>query len=110
MKLSELITRWHGFEKGSQTAFAQKVGVGQATVSRWCSGDSPIDERLRPKVADLLGISIEELMKSLPVKKYKEFVHKTVKDLDSVWDRIDELEDRIDDLEKEISRLKSGNR
>jgi len=57
---ADLLASWHGgLYKGSQTAFAKKAEVEQMTVSRWVTGKSRPDEKLRPGVAKLLGVSVE---------------------------------------------------
>lgn len=65
-KIYEAIIKWNkGIGKGAMVAFANAVGVSQPTVGRWCKG-SPIDQWLRPKVAEVLGITIEALNEIAP--------------------------------------------
>lgn len=45
----------------SQVAFAQRVGVHETAVSKWAAGRPP-SARLVPRIASVLGISVEFLM------------------------------------------------
>ena len=45
----------------TQKQFADKLGVGQSTIAMWeCGGRSPRANKL-PKIAKILGCSIDEL-------------------------------------------------
>ena len=45
----------------SQVAFAQRVGVHETAVSKWAAGRPP-SARLVPRIASVLGVSVEFLM------------------------------------------------
>lgn len=66
MDRMELGARIRGYREGrglQQTELADKLGVDQATISRWETGRSPmgIDEVIA--VAEALGIDVAELWK-----------------------------------------------
>lgn len=65
MDFLKALSRWNkGIQRGAQAAFASSLGVNPNTVSQWVSGRGVPDERLRPKIAEMLGVSVEELMAS----------------------------------------------
>lgn len=67
-KLFKAIISWHGGEgEGAKVAFAKAMGVSQPTVTRWCAG-GPISVWLRPKMAQVLGISEAVLDEISPPK------------------------------------------
>ena len=51
-------------EKGmTQTALAQKLNISNRTVSKWEHGDGFPDITILPELADILGVSVDELLK-----------------------------------------------
>lgn len=69
MNFKDILTRWNnGLAFGAQSKFAASVGVDQGTVSRWMNGLPP-NEELRPRIAKILGITVEELMDSISGRK-----------------------------------------
>lgn len=52
----------------TQDSLAEHLGVNRSTVLRWESGEKPPTPRLRPKLADALRLSAEELTFVLSVK------------------------------------------
>lgn len=66
MEFSELLKRWNGgIENGAQTAFSKKLGINQSTVARWASGKAFPDERMLPRVAKALGVSVAEITEAI---------------------------------------------
>jgi len=62
LKFSDLIVKWHkGIRKGSQKAFADKLGVLGNSVSQWIHGKAVPEETIRPKIAELLHINLEDV-------------------------------------------------
>lgn len=63
MDFVDALTRWNkGLRRGAQSAFAEALGVNANTVSQWVGGRGVPDERLRAKAAEILGVSVDELM------------------------------------------------
>ena len=50
----------------SQQALAQELGIDQSTVSLWESGKTKPRANLLPKVAKLLGCTVDELLADEP--------------------------------------------
>lgn len=48
----------------SQKELAEKVGVGQSTVSMWESGSNLPETRILPTLAQVLGCTIDELFRA----------------------------------------------
>ncbi len=68
--LDELLQKWNGgILRGAPRAFARKLKVEEATVSRWRSGDYPPDPGLRPQIARELGVTVEQLMAAIARSK-----------------------------------------
>lgn len=66
MTLAELLKRHNnGLRKGAQIKLSRAMGVTQATVSRWVSGELVPGEDQRLPLAKELGISVEELVFAL---------------------------------------------
>ena len=47
----------------TQTQFAEKVGVSRGVVWHWENGDSAPTSARIPRVADVLGVAIDELFR-----------------------------------------------
>ena len=66
IQLKEQIA-WLRRQKGlTQEALAQQLGVTNQTVSKWESGQCCPDIQLLPALADLFGVSVDELMGHTP--------------------------------------------
>ena len=52
----------------SQSAFAARIGVTQATVSRWLSGSKVPRASSLHKIADETGLSVDVLMDRKPLR------------------------------------------
>ena len=61
MNLSEIIAAYRRKLGLTQEALAQKLGVTNQAVSKWESGQSCPDITLLPQLADLFGITIDQL-------------------------------------------------
>ena len=61
MNFSEIIACYRRKLGLTQEALAQKVGVTNQAVSKWESGQSCPDIALLPQIADLFGITIDQL-------------------------------------------------
>ena len=61
MTFAEIIARYRKELGLTQEALAQKLGVTNQAVSKWESGQSCPDIALLPLLADLFGITIDEL-------------------------------------------------
>ena len=51
--------------KLSQEAVAEKLGVSRQTLSRWERGETEIPAQYLPKLAELYGVSINELLEEI---------------------------------------------
>jgi len=72
MTFLELLIRLNkGQEDGASKTFADKMGVSQQRVSHWVVGRYVPDESLWNKMAEILGVSVPELLKSFPPKQKK---------------------------------------
>jgi hypothetical protein len=61
----ELLKRWNrGIMRGAQLRFSKAAKVNQVTVGRWIRRELLPGERVRPRVAAALGITVPQLMKS----------------------------------------------
>jgi len=49
----------------SQEAVAEKLGVSRQTLSRWERGETEIPAQYLPKLAELYGVSINELLEEI---------------------------------------------
>ena len=68
MTFSEIITKYRKELGLTQEGLALKLGVTNQAVSKWESGQSCPDISLLPKIADLFGITIDELFYSVEKK------------------------------------------
>lgn len=67
MQFKEMLKRWNnGLAKGAVGKFADVVGVSPMTVSRWTKGTSRVDEPMQSKVAEELGVTVQQLMDCFP--------------------------------------------
>jgi hypothetical protein len=58
--------RWNGgVLRGAQFRLAKALKIDQTNIRRWVEGGYGPKEELRPRVAKLLKISVDELMSSL---------------------------------------------
>jgi len=72
MNFIGLIKKWNGgIERGAKRRFAEAVGVQEASVGRWANGRGLPEEEIRPKVAKMLGVSVDQLMESFGVSAEK---------------------------------------
>ncbi len=73
--LDELLAKFNGGKlRGAARRFAQKLKVGEGTVSRWRNGDSPPDEgELRARAARSLNVTVEELMSAYEQQAQSKF-------------------------------------
>lgn len=46
----------------TQTQLAKKLGVTQALISKWVNGEGVPRTTMLPKIAEALGVSIEEIV------------------------------------------------
>jgi transcriptional regulator with XRE-family HTH domain len=63
MKFGEKITKLRDERDLTEIAFAKLVGVSNNTVSRWERGKNIPQKAVRIRIADALGISMDELTK-----------------------------------------------
>ena len=61
MSFAEIIVRYRKELGLTQEALAQKLGVTNQAVSKWESGQSCPDIALLPRIADVFGITMDEL-------------------------------------------------
>jgi len=74
MKFEEHLKKWNGgIYRGSQLRLAKSLGIDQSGIRRWMEGTTKPKEELRPKLAKLLGITVDELMASLQEGKTARF-------------------------------------
>ena len=62
MKLSEQIKEYRKKHEMSQTEFAEKLYVSKQTISKWENNKGLPDITIYPKLAQILDVSIDELM------------------------------------------------
>lgn len=63
MEFNDLLAQWNGgIFKGAQTRLAKILDVDRGTISRWATGTLVPGEDLRRKVAQTLGVTVDELM------------------------------------------------
>lgn len=63
MTFKDLLIKWNGGNVvGIQSRFARKIGCGQCTVRTWIMGKNSPNVDIRSKVAQELGITVQELM------------------------------------------------
>jgi transcriptional regulator with XRE-family HTH domain len=75
MTFEEYLISWNGGKiRGAQTRLAKKLKIAQSAISRWVNGDGIPEEDLRIPVAKELGISVEQLLSSLPPKNNNSFM------------------------------------
>jgi transcriptional regulator with XRE-family HTH domain len=66
MKFEELLKKWNkGILRGAQLRLAKSLGIDQSAIRRWMEGITTPAEKLRPKIAKELGVTVEVLMESL---------------------------------------------
>lgn len=53
----------------SDYALAKALGVAQQTTSRWSQGKGTIDDNLAPRVAEILGLSAEQVLFDLHAER-----------------------------------------
>lgn len=62
MRFGDALRRWNGGKtEGAQVRLSVKLGVHQATVSRWVSGEYAPGPDMAPRLAKMLKVSPEEL-------------------------------------------------
>ncbi len=57
-------------KKRTNKWLSEQMGVNQSTVSKWCTNSSQPDLTSLLKIADLLGVDINELI----VREYKKYI------------------------------------
>lgn len=82
---------------GAQTRLADRIGVKQASVNRWCQKKSIPKPDVREKLAKTLGVTVEKLMSLFPSNQ--EHVEAT-----------NEILRRVVDLEKRMARLEKNQK
>ena len=113
MTFEELIKKRNGgILRGAQLRLAEKFHLAHNTVSQWMSGKSKPSEILRPKLAKELGVSVDELMKSLQPAPQERIPHPRhdPEELMRVQRGTTDAEiilDEIRDLAKEVRALQS---
>ncbi len=78
MGIGENIRECRGAMK--QAEFAEKLGVNVATVSRWENGQNTPNGEMIQKIADVLGVGTETLLKQNPQSKIKEVNERSLKE------------------------------
>lgn len=69
MTLTDLLKQWNGgVLSGAPKKLADKLGKSESAISRIMSGNMQMPEVLAPKMAKVLGVSLEQLMNCLPSK------------------------------------------
>ncbi len=53
------IMKTNGF---TQIRLAERLGVTQALVSKWATGEGVPRTKMLPKIAEALGVSVEEIV------------------------------------------------
>ena len=78
MGIGENIRECRGAMK--QAEFAEKLGVNVTTVSRWENGQNTPNGEMIQKIADVLGVGTETLLKQNPQSKIKEVNERSLKE------------------------------
>lgn len=98
MTFKELLSKWHGKNTGAQTALANALGVKPNTVSHWTRNQAP-SEDLQPRVAQLLGVSVEELLSLFA--EDRPTIDSVMTRLDAAVQRLEGVVDRMEGKRKE---------
>ena len=63
MTFAELITKWNnGIEYGSQARLAKMAGASTASMANWVQGNYLPNPDMQSRIADILGVSLDELI------------------------------------------------
>ena len=78
MGIGENIRECRGAMK--QEEFAEKLGVNVTTISRWENGQNTPNGKMIQKIADVLGVGTETLLKQSSQPKIKEINERSLKE------------------------------